>query len=210
MSIFFFSKNVIFCSKFAIFLPFLSISRNSRQEKMVTRSKPRQEKTVTRSKTGRKKWLPIPNLVRKKWLPGPNLVRKKWLPKLGPNLVRKKHQKVMYFKSQLQPHYPETCLKYILKWTNVVYHCKPHLDCPETSREKITSIMHHTSKCHSFAAFKHFKQCEHGHSDCVKRPWFVEGTVPHQKMGKSIFGEDGRNLDDLKHYTGIFKFFEIS
>ena len=62
--------------------------------------------------------------------------------------------------------------------------------------------MGHTSNIHDFSAFTHFKRCEHGELGGVRRPWFQEGSPPHIKLGKILYGEDCANLKDLIHMTG--------
>ena len=75
--------------------------------------------------------------------------------------------------------------------------------CPELARQKILSILHHTSNCHYFPAFTLFSKCEHGDLGEQRRPWIAPTSLAMTKLRKAICGDDNRNLDDLKHMTGI-------
>lgn len=74
--------------------------------------------------------------------------------------------------------------------------------CPETSRHKILSIMHHTSNRHEFSELTKFSKCEHGDLGEVKRPWIGKNAPVKPKMGHAICGENNKNLEDLKYLTG--------
>jgi hypothetical protein len=76
--------------------------------------------------------------------------------------------------------------------------------CPETARQKILSILHHTSNCHSFPAFTHFNKCEHGDLAEERRPWIPSGSLAMRKLRNAICGETNRNLDDLKNMSGKY------
>ena len=75
--------------------------------------------------------------------------------------------------------------------------------CSETARQKILSILHHTSNSHHFPSYQKFPQCEHEDLDSVKRPWIEPGSVAMTKLRNAICGENNRNLDDLEHMTGV-------
>ena len=74
--------------------------------------------------------------------------------------------------------------------------------CPELARQKILSILHHTSDSHSFHGFSLFTQCEHGALGQERRPWIPAGSLAMAKLRRAICGENNNNLDDLKHMTG--------
>ena len=74
--------------------------------------------------------------------------------------------------------------------------------CPEMARQKILSILHHTSNSHDFPECHLFPKCEHGELEGERRPWIEPGSLAMIKLRKAICGEDNRNLDDLKYMTG--------
>ena len=71
--------------------------------------------------------------------------------------------------------------------------------CPETARQKIMSILHHTSNCHIFPSFHRFSKCEHEDLNEESRPWIAPGSLAMAKLRKAICGDDNKNLDDLKY-----------
>ena len=77
------------------------------------------------------------------------------------------------------------------------------LICPETARDKIISITKHTANCHTFSELTHFRECAHGELEEKRRPWFKKGTPPFVKLRNILYGQDNKNLKDLKHMTGI-------
>ena len=74
--------------------------------------------------------------------------------------------------------------------------------CPEMARQKIMSILHHTSNCHIFPSFPLFSQCEHEDLNKENRPWIAPGSLAMAKLRKAVCGDDNKNLDDLKYMTG--------
>ena len=74
--------------------------------------------------------------------------------------------------------------------------------CPELARQKILSILHHTSDSHTFPGFSHFTQCEHGPLRPERRPWIPSGSLAMSKLRRAICGDNNGNLEDLKHMTG--------
>ena len=70
----------------------------------------------------------------------------------------------------------------------------------ELAREKIMSILHHTTNNHLFPSFALFKKCAHGIIK-VSRPWLNAASIAFTKLKICIFGKDNKNLEDLKHLT---------
>ena len=86
--------------------------------------------------------------------------------------------------------------------SDLLSHVLIFIGCAETARQKILSILHHTTNSHTFPSFTHFSKCEHGEKDEEKRPWIPAGSLAMAKLRKAICGEDNKNLDDLNHMTG--------
>ena len=80
--------------------------------------------------------------------------------------------------------------------------CTIFAGCAETARQKILSILHHTSNCHQFGGFTHFPECEHGDLGQERRPWIPPTSLAMTKLRQAICGGNNRNLDDLKYMTG--------
>lgn len=71
---------------------------------------------------------------------------------------------------------------------------------PDLAREKIQSILQHTTDKHSFSFLTLFPKCLHGPITVV-RPWIIAASVAFQKLKLAIFGKDNKNLMDIKHYA---------
>ena len=98
--------------------------------------------------------------------------------------------------SRIVPQWHTHCITYVL--------CP---GCPETARQKILSILHHTSNNHNFPDFHFFKKCEHGDLGEERRPWIEPESLAMNKLRNAICGDNNRNLDDLKFMTGLYCFF---
>ena len=70
----------------------------------------------------------------------------------------------------------------------------------DLAREKIQSILQHTTNQHTFSFLTRFPKCLHGPITVV-RPWIIAASVAFQKLKFAIFGKDDKNLVDLPHYT---------
>ena len=79
---------------------------------------------------------------------------------------------------------------------------------PDVARHKIMSILNHTSGIHHFAELTLFPECAHRES-VNNKPWLPFIGYVKDKLRTIIFGRDGKNLADLKHYTECCQTSEI-